>query len=114
MVKQLWKPSEERVKGTNIYRFMNFVNEKLGKDFTEYDPLYRWSIENIPEFWTLMWEFAEIRASKPYDQVIDDVHCCIITMIGIVCHSSCPILHDLKFWLGCISYGTKSNTGKKQ
>jgi acetoacetyl-CoA synthetase len=74
MVKQLWKPSEERVKGTNMYRFMNFVNEKLGKDFTEYDPLYRWSIENIPEFWTLMWEFAEIRASKQYDQVIDDVN----------------------------------------
>jgi len=74
MVKQLWKPSDERVKSTNMYRFMNFVNEKLGKDFTEYDLLYRWSIENIPEFWTLMWEFAEIRASKPYDQVIDDVH----------------------------------------
>jgi len=74
MGKQLWKPSEERVKGTNMYRFMNFVNEKLGKDFTGYAPMYQWSIENIPEFWTLMWEFAEIKASKPYDQVIDDVN----------------------------------------
>ncbi|MDY6793558.1 MAG: AMP-binding protein, partial [Thermodesulfobacteriota bacterium] len=73
MGKQLWKPSEERVKGTNMYRFMNFVNDKIGKDFTNYDPMYRWSIENIPEFWTLMWEFTEIRASKPYSQVIDDV-----------------------------------------
>ncbi|MDY6792751.1 MAG: AMP-binding protein, partial [Thermodesulfobacteriota bacterium] len=73
MGKQLWKPSEERVKGTNMYRFMNFVNDKIGKGFTDYDPMYRWSIENIPEFWTLMWEFAEIRASKPYSQVINDV-----------------------------------------
>ena len=48
MAKQLWKPSEERVKSTNMYRFMNFVNEKLGKNFTGYAPLYQWSIENIP------------------------------------------------------------------
>ncbi|MEA3437136.1 MAG: acetoacetate--CoA ligase [Thermodesulfobacteriota bacterium] len=74
MAKQLWKPSDERVKGTNMYRFMNFVNEKLGKDFTGYASMYQWSIENITEFWTLMWEFAEIKASKPYDQVIDDVN----------------------------------------
>ncbi|MBW2606494.1 MAG: AMP-binding protein, partial [Deltaproteobacteria bacterium] len=74
MGKQLWKPSEERIKSTNMYRFMNFVNEKLGKDFTGYAPMYQWSIENIPEFWTLMWEFAEIKASKPYVQVIDDAN----------------------------------------
>ncbi|MCP4373593.1 MAG: AMP-binding protein, partial [Deltaproteobacteria bacterium] len=72
MDKQLWKPSDERVKNTNMYRFMNFVNEKLAKDFTGYDPLYQWSIENIPQFWALMWEFAEIKASKPYDQILDD------------------------------------------
>ena len=74
MGKQLWKPSEERVKSTNMYRFMNFVNEKLGKNFTGYASMYQWSIENIAQFWTLMWEFAEIKASKPYDQVIDDVN----------------------------------------
>ena len=74
MGKQLWKPSDERVKSTNMYRFMNFVNERLGKDFTEYAPMYQWSIENIAQFWALMWEFAEIKASKPYDQVIDDVN----------------------------------------
>ncbi len=35
MGKQLWKPSDERVKGTNMYRFKNYVNEKLGKNFAE-------------------------------------------------------------------------------
>jgi len=73
MSKLLWKPSEERIKGTNMYRFMGFINEKYNQDFTEYEPLYQWSIENIPDFWASMWEFAEIKASKSYDQVIDDV-----------------------------------------
>ncbi len=73
MAKLLWQPSEERIKSTNMYRFMTFINEKYNKDFDEYGPLYQWSIENIPDFWASMWEFAEIKASKPYTQVVDDV-----------------------------------------
>jgi acetoacetyl-CoA synthetase len=73
MAKLLWEPSEGRVKSTNMYRFMNFINEKHNKSFTEYATLYQWSIENIPDFWAAMWDFLEIKASKSYDQVIDDV-----------------------------------------
>ncbi|MBL7203231.1 MAG: acetoacetate--CoA ligase [Desulfobacteraceae bacterium] len=72
MAKLLWQPSEERIKGTNMYRFMTFINEKYDQNFGEYAPLYQWSIENIPDFWASMWEFAEIKASKPYTQVVDD------------------------------------------
>ncbi|MBW1781228.1 MAG: acetoacetate--CoA ligase [Deltaproteobacteria bacterium] len=73
MAKLLWQPSEERIKGTNMYRFMMFINQKYNQNFAEYGPLYQWSIENIPDFWASMWEFAEIKASKPYTQVVDDV-----------------------------------------
>ncbi len=73
MAKLLWKPSEDKIKNSNMYRFMGLINEKYNQNFTEYDPLYQWSIENIPDFWTAMWKFADIKASKPYDQVIDDV-----------------------------------------
>ena len=72
MEKMLWKPSDERIKSTHMYRFMNVVNEKYNKDFKEYESLYQWSIDNIPDFWATMWEFADIRASKQYDQVVDD------------------------------------------
>ncbi len=73
MAKLLWKPSEDKIKNSNMFRFMGLINEKYNQNFTEYDPLYQWSIENIPDFWAAMWEFADIKASKPYDQVIDDV-----------------------------------------
>ncbi|MFO7598398.1 MAG: acetoacetate--CoA ligase, partial [Candidatus Desulfacyla sp.] len=36
-------------------------------------PLYQWSIDNIPDFWASMWEFAGIKASRPYTRVVDDV-----------------------------------------
>jgi acetoacetyl-CoA synthetase len=73
MGKLLWEPSEERIKNSNMYRFMGFINDKHHQSFVEYSSLYQWSIENIPEFWAAMWEFSDIKASKPYDQVIDDV-----------------------------------------
>ena len=73
MAKLLWKPSEERIQNTNMYRFMNFVNSKFDQNFYEYDPLYRWSITHIPDFWAATWEFVKIKSTKPYDQVIDDV-----------------------------------------
>jgi len=73
MSKLLWKPSEERIKSTNMYRFIGFINERYNQNFTEYEPLYRWSIENISDLWASVWEFAQIKAARPYDQVIDDV-----------------------------------------
>jgi acetoacetyl-CoA synthetase len=73
MAKLLWKPSQERIENSNMYRFMNVINDKYHQNFSEYAPLHQWSIENIADFWETMWEFADIIASKPYDQVIDDV-----------------------------------------
>jgi acetoacetyl-CoA synthetase len=72
MAQMLWKPTESQIKATNMYRFMNTVNERFGKTFDEYEALYRWSIENIADFWATMWDFAGIVHSAPYEQVIDD------------------------------------------
>ena len=69
----LWQPSEEQIKGTNMYRFMNFVNEEYNQNFTRYESLYTWSVENIPEFWASAWKFFNIIYSHSYDQVIDDL-----------------------------------------
>ena len=73
MEKILWRPSEKRIKSTNLYRFIRFINKKFDLDFTGYESLYRWSINNIPDFWASFWEFAGIKTSKPYNRVIDDL-----------------------------------------
>ena len=74
MSKMLWQPSEERIKDSNMYRFFNYVNERHSTDFKDYESLYKWSVENIPEFWATFWDFADIKHSKKYNTVIDDVH----------------------------------------
>ena len=73
MVELLWKPSEERIKNSNMYRFMGFINKRFGRDFTEYNRLYQWSVDNIADFWASLWDFAQIKASEPYSEVVDDL-----------------------------------------
>jgi acetoacetyl-CoA synthetase len=72
MSKPLWKPSEQRIKDSNMYRFMQIVNQTYGTSFTDYDGLYQWSVKNIEAFWAEMWRFADIKFSKDYQTVIDD------------------------------------------
>ena len=72
MSKLLWQPSEERIKSTNMYRFMTLVNEKFNKNFKEYASLWEWSVDNIEDFWATTWDFIDIKASKSYDKAIDD------------------------------------------
>ncbi len=73
MSKLLWQPSQEQIKNTNMFRFMELVNEKYHKQFKDYPGLYQWSVENIENFWELFWDYAEILASKTYDRVADDL-----------------------------------------
>ena len=74
MGKMLWQPSEERVRNSNMYRFMSFVNDRHEQTFADYDGLYAWSVNHIPEFWAAVWDFVGIQASRGYDRVIDHEH----------------------------------------
>ena len=69
----LWIPSEDKIKNANLTRFLEYVNKKDGRHLRTYPELYEWSIEAMPEFWARLWEFADIKASRGYDQVVDDV-----------------------------------------
>ncbi|HEX9076573.1 MAG TPA: AMP-binding protein, partial [Anaerolineae bacterium] len=69
----LWQPSEERKKQANISRFIDIVNQKFRSSIQTYPELWHWSVENISEFWATVWDFAGIKASQRYDQVVDDL-----------------------------------------
>jgi acetoacetyl-CoA synthetase len=72
MGRLLWRPSEERVRHSNMVRFMNSINERFHKNFSDYEALYEWSIQNVPDFWAAVWEFVEIKSSLPYERVLED------------------------------------------
>ena len=73
MRKPLWVPAEEWKNQANITRFISLVNEKHGLKVSTYGDLHQWSVEKIPDFWAAVWDFVEMKASRRYDKVVDDL-----------------------------------------
>ena len=73
MRKPLWTPSQKRIEQANITRFIALVNRKHNLNTHSYSDLYKWSVENIRDFWAAMWEFGQIKASRKYEKVVDDL-----------------------------------------
>jgi acetoacetyl-CoA synthetase len=73
MMQPVWVPSDERIKNANMTKFRDFVNKRFSKQFRGYIDLYDWSVENITDFWASAWDFLDIKASKRFDTVVDDL-----------------------------------------
>jgi acetoacetyl-CoA synthetase len=63
--KLLWTPSADRAERASITRFARAVGRTGG-----YDELWRWSVEDLEGFWAAIWQFFDVRASTPYEQVL--------------------------------------------
>ncbi len=71
MKEPIWIPSKERVEKSNMTAFVRFAGEKTSRNFSSYEELYNWSVNNIEEFWESIWESSEIIHSKKYDKVLN-------------------------------------------
>ena len=50
---------------------MDWAGERRGRPFADYDELWRWSVDELEDFWASIWEFCGVRASRPYERVLD-------------------------------------------
>ncbi|HHY66142.1 MAG TPA: acetoacetate--CoA ligase [Alicyclobacillus sp.] len=66
----LWEGSEVFKHNTNLYRYMQWLKETQGLTFRSYEELWRWSVSDLDAFWTSIWDFFDIKASKPYTRVL--------------------------------------------
>jgi acetoacetyl-CoA synthetase len=39
--------------------------------FKDYSDLWRWSVTDLEGFWTAIWDFFEVKATKPFEYVLD-------------------------------------------
>ena len=68
----LWQPSSEAIANSNLTRFRNHVQQEHGVSLTDYQALYDWSVAHSEQFWPALWNFAEVRAHRRWDQVLQD------------------------------------------
>ncbi|MGH6899428.1 MAG: acetoacetate--CoA ligase [Geminicoccaceae bacterium] len=72
MDQPLWQPSKERIARANMTAFARQVAEAHGGRLRDYRELRRWSVEHPELFWPALWRFADVRASRPWDEVLVD------------------------------------------
>lgn len=60
------------MQNSNIARYQRWLRDERGLEFDGYPDLWRWSVGNIRDFWATIWEFFEVRAQRPYREVLAD------------------------------------------
>jgi acetoacetyl-CoA synthetase len=70
-IDRLWVPTDESIAHSNIGRFTARLAERGIGPFDSYEALWRWSIDDLAGFWAAVWQFFDVRASRPYSAVLD-------------------------------------------
>lgn len=68
--KLLWEPSQDIQDQSNIKRFMTWLEVHRGLKFEQYDQLWEWSVTEVENFWSAIWDYFEIKAERPYEDVL--------------------------------------------
>ncbi|MDJ0958285.1 MAG: acetoacetate--CoA ligase, partial [Arenicellales bacterium] len=72
MPQPLWTPSVDRIAQSNVAAFTESVAGRYDLTINDYADLHQWSIEHAPEFWTSLWDFAEVIAETRGDTIVTD------------------------------------------
>ena len=69
-LKKLWAPSDEWISSTNLVAFQKWLETNKNIRCTNYKELYEWSINDIPGFWEVIWEYFNVRSYSDYYSVM--------------------------------------------
>ncbi|WP_405597285.1 MULTISPECIES: acetoacetate--CoA ligase [unclassified Streptomyces] len=59
-------------RNSNITEFLAWLAQERGLSFTDYTELWRWSTDDLPGFWSAVWEFYGLDTVSDYDEVLAD------------------------------------------
>ena len=66
----IWTPSAQRIAGSQVHRYMAWLQKKRGLAFADYHALWNWSVGDIEAFWASLWDYFEVHAHVPYSRVL--------------------------------------------
>jgi acetoacetyl-CoA synthetase len=70
--KILWQPSERAIEEAHVTQFARQVIRKRRLELNSYPDFYRWSVEQPEEFWSDLWDFCGVIASRKGTTVLVD------------------------------------------
>lgn len=67
-----WVPSPRNIDAARVTEFMRWLESERGLAFADYDALWRWSVDAIGDFWSALWDWADIRSTPARGQALSD------------------------------------------
>jgi acetoacetyl-CoA synthetase len=67
---ELWRPDEQWCEQTQLSAFTRWVQRNRGVQAEEYGDLWRWSVTDLTGFWSAIWDYFDVQADAPYEQVL--------------------------------------------
>ncbi len=68
----MWSPSQEQVASANMTAFRQAAERRIGRALPDYQALWRWSVDDIDGFWSLLWDYSGVVAETKGDRVLVD------------------------------------------
>ena len=53
-----------------MFAFFRYIEKRTGKRIKSYDDAYKWSVQNIRDFWKSIWDLSGLIHSKSYDKIL--------------------------------------------
>ncbi|HWD23800.1 MAG TPA: AMP-binding protein, partial [Burkholderiales bacterium] len=69
---KLWEPSERAIEEAQLTQFARQVVRKRRLELNSYPEFYRWSVEKPEEFWSDLWDYCGVIASRKGSTVLVD------------------------------------------
>jgi acetoacetyl-CoA synthetase len=68
----LWTPSTAWKESANVSAFMEWLKKERDLSFPDYHQLWKWSVDNIEEFWETLWEYFDIQHDGHFSNVVSN------------------------------------------
>jgi acetoacetyl-CoA synthetase len=68
----LWSPAADAWEVSQIGRFLRGVEQRRGIGLSTYNDAWEWSVSELSEFWSDLWEFFDVRSSAPVSEIVSD------------------------------------------
>ena len=65
-----WSPDSTTAADSRIADFSRWLAQHRGIKAADYTDLHRWSVTDLTGFWSAVWEYFDVRAASPYQQVL--------------------------------------------
>ncbi len=63
-------PTAEAVERARVQGFLAWLGANRGLSFERWEDLHRWSVTELAQFWSAVWDYFQIKAHEPYETVL--------------------------------------------